>query len=425
MPSPVKYLSALIPGSDMLTKAGFYTLCLTLFLMPFPRSWSLYSLGAFLFCGLLLWLTGSRPLTDIFIKKLVFILPPVAYFMIHFIYFLFDPRWTYIEDKLMFLLIPLFGLPVIASDYFQKRFRIIIISFLAGLGIIFCYQLIRATFESLSLTEGSLKFNPLISPGVSRYNWQQLSTLEHPTYLAIKTIWAIILLYLAGSSLSLSKSLKILLILLFTTFVFLLSSRAGILIMVLLFIYLTWLQIKSIKIRILLLFLIPLIFAGAFRLTILNTRMKSEFSEIRDKFTFENFDFKNIHFRTRAMYTAMMLIREHPLLGVGLDARRELTEEYKRRGYNVEAEWRLNAHSQYLETQLTFGIPGTMILIWMLLAPYIKRKSTWNHELIVPFLIIATVSMLFESILVRQWGIMFFVLFCCILTIPEKNARQT
>jgi len=60
----------------------------------------------------------------------------------------------------------------------------------------------------------------------------------------------------------------------------------------------------------------------------------------------------------------------------------------------------------------------------MLLTPLI-RPNTWTQSLIIPFLIIVGISMLFESILVRQWGIMFFVLFYCILLIPEKSTQVT
>jgi O-antigen ligase len=148
--------------------------------------------------------------------------------------------------------------------------------------------------------------------------------------------------------------------------------------------------------------------------------MKGEFGEIKDKFKIENFDWKNIHYRTRSWYSSLMLIKENPFFGVGLDARNKLTEEYKRRGYTIEAEFRLNSHNQFLETQLTFGIFGTVLLLWMLITPLIRRRKKWNQSLICPFLIIITISMLFESILVRQWGIMFFVLFYCILTIPEN-----
>jgi hypothetical protein len=420
MVSPVKYLSPFFPNKKNLTETGFYVLCLTVFLMPFPRSWSLYPLGLFLFLGLLIWLTQTREMTKIFVEKIFYILPPVAYFILHFLYFLSDAKWTYLEDKLMFLLIPIFGLPVFSSGFFRKKLKLFFISFLSGILIICCYQLIRATFDSISFIDGSLKFNSLISPGVSRFNWIQLSSYEHPTYLAIKILWGIVLIYFSDKYCRISGISRVLLILFLSFFVFLLSSRSGIIILILLGIYFIYSILHGIWPKIILFLFVPLIFFGVFKLTTLSPRMKGEFGEIKDKFKIENFDWKNIHYRTRSWYSSLMLIKENPFFGVGLDARNKLTEEYKRRGYTIEAEFRLNSHNQFLETQLTFGIFGTVLLLWMLITPLIRRRKKWNQSLICPFLIIITISMLFESILVRQWGIMFFVLFYCILTIPEN-----
>lgn len=421
MVNPIKYLLIFFQKKDSLIELGFYTLCLTVFLMPFPRSWSLYPLGLFLFLGLLLWLTQTREMTKIFSEKMIYILPPVAYFILHFLYFLSDSKWTYLEDKLMFLLIPIFGLPVIGSGFFRKKLKIFFISFLAGMLVICCYQLIRAAFESISIIDGSFKFNSLISPGVSRFNWIQLSSLEHPTYLAIKILWGIVLIYLLGKNFSLSGTLRVILIFFMSFFLFLLSSRSGIIILILLGILLIYSKLEGIWTKIILFLFVPLIFFCVFKLTTLSQRMMGEFGEIKDKFKIENFDWKNINYRTRSWYSSMMLIKEKPFLGVGLDVRNKLTEEYKRRGYLIEAETRLNSHNQYLETQLTFGIPGTLILFCMLLIPLIRRKFIWDPSLVYPFLIIISVSMMFESILVRQWGIMFFVLFYCILSMPEKT----
>lgn len=423
MVSPGKYFLAFFSKKKILILSGFYSLCLTLFLMPFPRSWSLYPLGAFLFFGLLIWITKSGIIWELFKKKLLYVLPPIAYFMLHFLYFLFNSKWAYIEDKLMFLLVPLLGFPIIVSGFFRKKINVFIVSFLTGIVVICCYQLIRATFESISIIDGSLKFNPLISPGVSRLNWAQLSSFEHPTYLAIKILWGIVLIYLSGKNCSLLGSLRVLLVLFMSFFVFLLSSRSGIIILILLGIYFICSELESIWTKIILFLFIPLIFFGVFKLTTLSQRMKGEFGEIKDKFKTENIDWKNFNPRTRSWFSASDLIREKPLFGVGLNARNILADEYRNQGYITEADLRLNAHNQYLETQLTFGIPGTIILLWMLLTPFIRRKKLWYPSLIVPFLIIVSVSMIFESILVRQWGIMFFTIFYCLIVLPDKKTE--
>jgi O-antigen ligase len=151
--------------------------------------------------------------------------------------------------------------------------------------------------------------------------------------------------------------------------------------------------------------------------------LNHKLEEIVERSSIEKAGFKGLDPRTKSWFSAINLIKEKPVFGVGLNATNILAEEYSRQGYKTEAELRLNAHNQFLETQLTFGIPGTIILLWMLLTPLIRRKEMWNPELVIPFLIIISVSMIFESILVRQWGTMFFVLFYCLLTIPKGRTE--
>jgi O-antigen ligase len=143
-------------------------------------------------------------------------------------------------------------------------------------------------------------------------------------------------------------------------------------------------------------------------------------SDLFIKYNNKELVLKKVDPRFNEWLTTIELIRENPYLGVGLNSRDILADQYAKNGYPYEASIRLNSHNQFLETQLAFGVPGTIILLWMLLTPLLRRKNSWDPDLVIPFWIIVFVSMLFESILVRQWGIMFFVLFYCILMIPDK-----
>jgi len=88
-----------------------------------------------------------------------------------------------------------------------------------------------------------------------------------------------------------------------------------------------------------------------------------------------------------------------------------MIDGYIKEGYPYYAQLKLNAHNQFLETQLTWGIPGTVLLILMLFAPAIRRWNVYSRPLYVTFLIILITAFLFESVLVRQWGIMFYSVF--------------
>ena len=399
--------------------SGFFTLSLTLFLMPFPRSWSLYTLGVFLFFGFLLWISDFLKHKDLFRQKWPIILAPVCYFLLHVIYFMFDPKWIYLEEKLMFFLVPVLGLPVFVSDYFSKNLSILLKSFIYGILLICLFLFLRATWESISFADGVFNFEPLTDKNVSRYNWEQFSIFEHPTYLTIKVLWTICLLVFTGSSLSISEKMRLLLMLYLSILVFLLSSRAGIMILSIILIYFIYTCLKKIRRRLLLLLIIPLILFAAYKITTLNRRMNRMLAETIERSAIEKTGIKGLDPRTKSWFSAMNLIKEKPLFGVGLDARNILAAEYTRQGYKTEAELRLNAHNQFLETQLTFGVFGSLILFWMLGIIFMKRKESWGSELIYSFLIIVIISMFFESILVRQWGIMFFILFYCFLTMSN------
>ncbi len=424
MKTTESFLTKYFFENDKWIQFGFYTLCLTVFLMPFPRSWSLYSLGVFLFLGLIVWLTDTRQIFNHFVEKLRYLLPMFLFFFLYFIYFLLNKKWDYIEDKLMFILIPLLGFPMFDSIFFKNKIHQILFSFITGIIIICIYQLTRVTVDSLTITNEIIKFDPFISPQVSRYNWMQLSSFEHPTYLAIKIMWAVTLLLLANGYTRFTKPTIIFYILVFTIFIFLLSSRTGIIIFIIIFIHIIYIKLKTFRKRVLLLILIPFLLYGSFKLVPLSHRMNEQLNMLKNSFTSGNIEWWNIDPRTRAWYSSLILIKGKPLFGVGPDSRNKLTEVYKVKGFTAEAYFMLNAHNQYLETQLAFGIPGTAILLMMLIIPLMRRKEIWLKALVWPFFIIISVSMFFESILVRQWGIMFFVLFSCILLIPDKPGSE-
>jgi O-antigen ligase len=408
---------------ELWINAGIVTLALTLFLMPFPRAWSLYSLGAFLFFGLVLWISEYQRMIKILSEKHFVILPLVIYFLL-FVAGLFftKPEWGYIEGNLMFLLIPLLGFPVFTSDKFIDNIHLILKAFIYGLLIICIFEYGRALWNSFSLNDGTFTFSPLLDPLTSRFRSDQLSLFEHPTYLSLKVLMAITILILMHKELKLTRIESITEVILLMAFIYSLSSRTGLVIAFFLFICLLYKLLKYYQVLYLLIILIPIAAFALLKISSLNARVVERTGPVWKRYKAGELKIKDIDPRFTSWFTACDLIKEHPVFGVGLNSRNILAEEYARNGYSVAVSFRLNAHNQFLETQLALGIPGSLVLFWMLLLPAFWRKRSWNPELIFPFLIIISVSMIFESILARQWGIMFFVLFYCMLMIPRgKN----
>jgi len=99
-------------STGLLNKIAVYFLMLTLFLISFPRLWSLYALGGFLFVGLLLWIRDFKYLMQEFLHYWYLVAPPIFYFLVQLLNSLIvlSPV-ILLVDRLMFILVPIFGFP--------------------------------------------------------------------------------------------------------------------------------------------------------------------------------------------------------------------------------------------------------------------------------------------------------------------------
>lgn len=112
--------------------------------------------------------------------------------------------------------------------------------------------------------------------------------------------------------------------------------------------------------------------------------------------------------------THLGIFKDHWLAGTSFgDIQYIRKERYEAKGYKDLAHYNYNAHNQYLEVLATYGIIGGLIFLGILLFPLLRRNK---HELLIPFLLIVSVTFLTESILVRQQGILFFMFFYVLYT---------
>ncbi len=134
-------------------------------------------------------------------------------------------------------------------------------------------------------------------------------------------------------------------------------------------------------------------------------RLQAYYSSI-DKTTVESSDS-----RVLIWVESLKLIQQNPLLGVGTgDVKDVLLVEYQKKGLTGALSKKLNPHNQYFQTTIALGIIGLFILLWILFYQfYLAYKS--KNWLWINFLIIFSLNMLVESMLERQAGITFFVLF--------------
>jgi hypothetical protein len=122
--------------------------------------------------------------------------------------------------------------------------------------------------------------------------------------------------------------------------------------------------------------------------------------------------------------TAMNIIKDHPVTGVGTgDVPAAFREQYIHDRSRLEEKWRLRAHNQYLSLGVAFGIPGILFFAFVLL--YVLRERIRQQDtLFIGFWLIAVISMLTEDTLETQAGVTFFALFYCLFLFinPQKRA---
>ncbi|WP_025743750.1 O-antigen ligase family protein [Aquimarina pacifica] len=103
---------------------------------------------------------------------------------------------------------------------------------------------------------------------------------------------------------------------------------------------------------------------------------------------------------------SIKLIKDAPILGYGVgDANDVLISKYKELEYRLNYQNRYNSHNQFLQTYLQTGIIGFGVLVSIFVVLAIRMKRSRNEFSV--FLILL-ISLLFESMLVRFSGIVFF-----------------
>ena len=414
---------------NIFIKTGFFSLILTLLVISFPRFISLYTLAILIVSGIIIWTIDFQVCCTLFKKNWQIIIPPVIYFLIHFISIILQKeKINNLETELMFIMIPLFGISIFYNKLTENRIHLVFKAFETGLILVSIFLLTRFLIILLSTSKNEILFSEYFFKNNINYVSTGFSALEHPSYLSLKLNFALLLLINFWDKWHSKKLIYWGLPIIFSVMIVLLASKAGIIMWIILMIVLI---VKNTKSR-LFHFYVYLILIHFLVLSIFFTVKYIERINFFIRYTkislnTDNFDWKNLDQRTREWYAAIQLIKEKPVFGHGLaKVENRMVEEYKKNGWEEEARLRFNAHNQFLEAQMTFGIPGTLSLIWMLITPVLVRKRLKYPKLAVAFSAMMSFFLLFESMFNRQWGIMFFMLFYCILLSQfSKNESET
>ena len=123
-------------------------------------------------------------------------------------------------------------------------------------------------------------------------------------------------------------------------------------------------------------------------------------------------DFNGITVRLAVWDDVFEVIREHPVLGVGLgDYRDEIISVFEKTGFNEAILHRLDPHNQYLSTWVSIGLPGLIVLVlifyFLIAGPYKQ-----GHMLAFSMALFVALACISESVLIRHLGI---VMLCSIV----------
>lgn len=234
--------------------------------------------------------------------------------------------------------------------------------------------------------------------GWDRFTGTGFSQLINPSYVSLYIL--LVLSYYLKKELN--SKIRIFVVITLFLYLFLLSSRAAYFIMLIMSVLLLLdIKDKSKKHTMFIIFIMGII------IFFNNPRIFDFYSRVKDFKSTKSYDAKTIEkSRLLTWDASLQLIKEAPLLGYGIgDANDILIEKYKELGYDYNYKNKYNAHNQFLQTMLQTGIVGCAVLISIFIVLGYRMNRSRNEFSV--FLILL-VSLLFESMLVRFNGIVFF-----------------
>ena len=332
----------------------------------------------------------------------------------NFDYALFD-----LEVKLSLLLFPLVFSTIDQSIFTPRRIVYVFAVFIAGcfIGTLVCF--------------GNAVYNFIQTNSVDYFYYINLSIFHHPSYFAMYLNFAIALIIyflLTNWKQNLNKwkiGALSLLIIYFLVFIILLSSKAGMLSLIIIFLltvsYLIIFE-KKYYMGTLIFFMVCVLFIGAFKLfpkSLNRIIIAQEVVENRNQI--ESGTSEGTAERLLIWENSLEIIRNNFLFGVGTgDVKDHLLGKYKENEITHAEKEEFNAHNQYLQTFISLGLFGFLILLLSLILPLayaIKNKQF----IYVFFLIIFSLNLLVESMFETQAGVIFYAFFNSFLFFSQKD----
>ena len=403
-------------------RTGFYTIALalvvaSLFVARLSATVPLNTIAIILLA--LAWLVEGNFKTKLRIFKKFWVWPPILLFMLYLIGVIYSENqqaaWSSVELKLSLVMAPLL---IAGSSSFRKQhLSWSLFVFIWAAVIIMCFAYILALMNGLQ--------------GDFSGGWIEMVTYENltrsisfqPIYLSFYLVFA----FFGLIALHLNESFRDqwfyrnkyatypVLAFLFVGII-MLSSRMEVLVLFATGAALILFFLPSKKQRRkygLLLMALAVTAVGLILSSAENRQRFTEMIDISSDYTENQYGGRSI--RLHKWKNALERWSQDPVLGVGTgDLQEELDKTYAKNNFDLALQYSFNPHNQYVETLLTLGIPGfVMLLVWLWGICLLGwRYKNW---LLFAFGLIVSLSILTESMLERQWGIVFIAFFSVIL----------
>ena len=348
---------------------------------------------------------GERPIK---INPFVFLV--TAFFAMEFIWILFvqdqDNAFKNLLLKSSLLIIP-WSLLAVNHGFNKKKFHVLFGSFFLSSiisGIVHFIFALRQTIEN----ERLMIF------------YQDLSQWVHPGYFGILIALAIIvglaIKYDSSPFLRfISKWIKPIGVVFLIAFLFLLSARMQIIAMIgiMLFYGTTLFFRKPERQKAILYSIILLILAGSSSAILFkhNKRISILYYGLQDLSMEPGQYLNSLETRLILWDIGLETALERPLLGHGTASTKTLiTQKAEAIGHTQIVEKNMGVHNEFLDAWITKGVLGLLLLVIMIVHPFFQAIKNQNHFL-VSVLILFGLTLLTESALEREMGVVLFATF--------------
>lgn len=396
--------------------AGMALMALSFAIPLFPRLLPLLILIVIIF----LIIDNRKRFVDTFVNPLKNINGNVGLILLFLLYLVgmsysvnMQYGWFDIGIKLPLLILPFFvNSQSIKTSCLPRIFK----AFIAACFISVVYNLLASFVE--------------YQGDVSVFYYYKVSRMFHASYQALYLCFALILLLHVYSDAGKiwQKITLIFLMILFSLYIVLLSSKAGLIGLFLIWtLYWIWMAFNSKRIvlfAVSLIVTLVLIYGTTRLFSYSASRFQNAVETIQKNNQGENIT-NGTSERVMIWKVAAGLFKENPL-GVGTgDVKDKLLEKYLENGMTDVYQKKLNAHNQFLQTAVTLGIPGIVLLLLSFMLP-LKKINKSNAFLLLSALLLYGMNFMFESMLEVQAGVTFFAFFLALISsdILERKVKD-